>query len=73
MEGALAAALINGAFQLIQFGMSADEVNTTVDGWVQAGMTGEQIRDAIHALREERRKQAHDAAEVARKLVGGGA
>lgn len=72
MEGALAAALINGAFQLIQLGMSADEVNTTVDGWVQAGMNGEQIRDAIHALREERRAQAHDAAEAARKLVGGG-
>lgn len=67
MEGALAKALISGAFQLIQFGMSADEVNSTVDGWVQAGMNGEQIRDAIHALREERRKQAHDAAEEARR------
>lgn len=59
MEGLVAQALISGAFQLIQFGMSADEVNTTVDGWVQAGMNGEQIRDAIHALREERRAQAH--------------
>ena len=67
MEGALAQALISGAFQLVQFGMSSDEVNTTVDGWVTAGMNGEQIRDAIHALREERRAQAH----AARKDVAG--
>jgi polyhydroxyalkanoate synthesis regulator phasin len=69
MEGALAQALISGAFQLIELGMSADEVNTTVDGWVKTGMNGEQIRDAIHALREERRAQAHAAAEEARKRI----
>lgn len=58
MDGALAAALINGAFQLVQLGMSADEVNTQVDGWVKTGMTGEQIRDAIHDMREARRAEA---------------
>lgn len=67
MEGVLAQELISGVFQLIQLGMSADEVNTEVDGWVKSGLNGEQIRDAIHALREERRAQAHAAAEEARK------
>lgn len=58
MEGVLAAALINGAFQLIEFGMAADEVNTKVQGWVDAGMSGEQIRDAIHDMMETRRAEA---------------
>lgn len=68
MEGLLAQALINGAFQLIQLGMSSDEVNTKVQGWVDSGLNGEQIRDAIHALREERRAQAH--AELAKQQGG---
>lgn len=58
MDGVLAAALINGAFQLIEMGMAANDVNQKVDGWVKAGMNGEQIRDALHALREERRAEA---------------
>lgn len=65
MDGLVVQAIVGGVFQLIQLGLSQKDVDDKVQGWVDAGMSGEQIRDAMAALVEERKAQAEEAIKAA--------